>query len=70
MFVLVLIRGCVRLSQLGKGEIKMTGFEIFAWLGVAISGVNYVAEKGVEPTALVASAPAAISASQTAKEKP
>lgn len=48
----------------------MTGFEIFAWLGVAISGVNYVAEKGVEPTALVASAPAAISASQTAKEKP
>ena len=34
MFVLVLIRGCVRLSQLGKGEIKMTNSDIKLMLNV------------------------------------
>lgn len=55
----------------------MSGFEIFAWLGVAISAVNGVADyksseakKVIEPVAVTASAPAAIIApSQPNKEK-
>ena len=45
MFVLVLIRGCVRLSQLGKGEIKMTNSDSIQFYADKISSMLSEFEK-------------------------
>lgn len=45
MFVLVLIRGCVRLSQLGKGEIKMTNSDSIQFYADKISSMFSEFEK-------------------------